>query len=104
MTFAIVESSSGAASASARNPPIVSAFAGSISMPPTVTSSCSRYRNRVATPKLPPPPRIAQNRVRVLLGVDVEELAVGRDDLGREQVVDREAVLADEVSDPSAGA
>ena len=42
---------------------IVSEVAGSTNMPPiTVSTGCSRYRNRVATPKLPPPPRIAQNR------------------------------------------
>ena len=32
-------------------------------MPPTIRSiGCRRNRNRAATPKLPPPPRIAQNR------------------------------------------
>ena len=63
MTFAIVDSSSGAASASAMNPAIVSGVAGRNSMPPTtVPISCMRNRKRVATPKLPPPPRIAQNR------------------------------------------
>ena len=63
MTLAIVESSSGAASAAATNPAIVSAVAGRISSPPTIPgSSCSRNWNRVTTPKLPPPPRIAQKR------------------------------------------
>ena len=63
ITFPIAESSSGAASASATNPSIVSGVAGNMSIPPTtVSSSCRRNRNRVATPKLPPPPRIAQNR------------------------------------------
>ncbi len=43
MTFAIAESSSGAASDSATNPSIVSAFAGRISMPPTTASTgCKR--------------------------------------------------------------
>ena len=37
-------------------------------------------------------------QVRVRLGVHAEELAVGGDDLGGEEVVDREAVLADEDS------
>ena len=36
MTFAIVESSSGAASAAAMNPAIVSGVAGSMSIPPTI--------------------------------------------------------------------
>ena len=63
ITFAMVESSSGAASAAATNAAIDSAVAGRISMPPTiVVTACSRYWNRVTTPKLPPPPRIAQNR------------------------------------------
>src|SRR5262249_16101514 len=35
----------------------------SISIPPTTAgTSCSLNRNRVTTPKLPPPPRIAQKR------------------------------------------
>ena len=62
ITFAIVPSSSGDAFDSAMNPAIVSTVAGSMSIPPTtVSSSCRRNWNRVATPKLPPP-RIAQNR------------------------------------------
>ncbi len=63
MTFAIVDSSSGAASASATKDAITSGVAGRNSMPPTNDSSgCSRNLRRVATPKFPPPPRIAQNR------------------------------------------
>ena len=63
ITLAIVESSSGAASAAAMKPAIVSAVAGRTSMPPTIVpTSWSRYWKRVTTPKLPPPPRIAQNR------------------------------------------
>ena len=72
-------------------------------MPPTIPgSSCSRNWNRVATPKLPPPPRIAQNRSGCVLRVDAQHLAVRGDDLGREQVVDRQAVLADQVADAAA--
>ncbi len=63
MTLAIVESPSGAASAASTNPAIVSAVAGSNSRPPTIPDSgYSRNLNRVTTPKLPPPPRTAQNR------------------------------------------
>ena len=103
MTLAIVESSSGAASASAMNPAIVSGVAGRMSIPPTmVPTSWSRYWNLVATPKLPPPPRIAQNRSGWVLGIDAEELAVRGHDIGGEQVVDREPVLAAEVPDPPA--
>ena len=40
--------------------------------------------------------------VGVRLGVHAEDLAVGGDDLGGEEVVDREAVLAHEISDASA--
>ena len=63
ITFTMVDSSSGAASARATKPATTSGVAGIMSMPPTtVRTSCSRNRNRVATPKFPPPPRIAQNR------------------------------------------
>ena len=48
----------------------------------------------------PTPDRPEQ--VGVVLGVDLEEVAVGRDDLGCEQVVDGHAELADEVADAAA--
>ena len=61
--LAMVDSSSGAASAAARKSTITRAVAGSTSIPPTIPSrGCSRNLSRVATPKLPPPPRMAQNR------------------------------------------
>jgi hypothetical protein len=61
ITFAIVESSSGAACAASRKPVITCGDAGRISMPPTISEiAFRRSRKRVATPKLPSPPRIAQ--------------------------------------------
>ena len=68
----------------------------------TESTGWSRYRNRVTTPKLPPPPRIAENRSRVRVGVGAHQLAVRGHDVGREQVVDREPVLAHEVADAAA--
>ena len=63
MTLAIVVSSSGAASASATNAAITSGVAGRNSIPPTIVpTSWRRNFRRVATPKFPPPPRIAQKR------------------------------------------
>ena len=41
-------------------------------------------------------------QVRVMLGVDAKELAVGGHDVGRQQRVDRQAVLADEIPDTPA--
>ena len=41
--------------------------------------------------------------VRVALVVDLQDPAVGEDDLGGEQVVDRQALLADEIPDAAAG-
>ena len=41
--------------------------------------------------------------VRVALVVDLQDPAVGEDDLGGEQVVDRQALLADEMPDAAAG-
>ena len=62
-TLAIADSSSGAASASATKPSSTSGVAGSRNMPPRIRPTrCSRNFSRVTTPKLPPPPRIAQKR------------------------------------------
>ena len=103
ITFAIVDSSSGASAAAAMKPAMVSVVAGRMSMPPTVVgTSWSAYLKRVTTPKLPPPPRIAQNRSGSGVGVHLEGFAVGRDDLGRQERVDREPELAHEVADPAA--
>ena len=40
--------------------------------------------------------------VRLVVGVDSMELPVGGDDVGRQEAVDRQPVLADEVADPTA--
>jgi len=45
-------------------------------------------------PKFPPPPRIAQNRVRIGVRRGRTHLTVGADDLGRDDVVAREPALA----------
>ena len=63
MTFAMVESSSGAASESSMKRRTVSAVAGSMNIPPKHSPSGAALNwKRVTTPKLPPPPRIAQKR------------------------------------------
>ena len=49
--------------------------------------------NEVTMPKLPPPPRSPQNRSAFDSGLAVTS-AVGGDDVGREQVVERQPVLA----------
>ena len=58
--------------------------------------------NSVTTPKLPPPPRIAQKRSGFSSALAVTCVAVGEHDLRREQVVDRQAVAAGEVAVPAA--
>ena len=103
MTLAIVESSSGAASASAMKPAIASGVAGRISIPPTI--GVDRVEPELEAGRDAEVAAAAADRpeqVRIVLGVDAEELAVGGHDLGGEQVVDREAVLADEVADAAA--
>ena len=100
MTLAIVESSSGAASASARNPAITSGVAGRKSIPPTIVSTSWR-RNLQPRGDAEVPAAAAQRpeQVGVVVGVDAQDLAVRRHDLGGEQVVDRHPVLADEEAD-----
>ena len=44
-------------------------------------TGCAWYSNEVATPKLPPPPRSAQNRSECSSSLAVITLAVGGDDL-----------------------
>ena len=101
--FAMIDSSSGAASAAAINPLITSALAGSINIPPSTSSiSWSRNSNRVATPKLPPPPRSAQNRSGWFCSSTLMSSPSGGDHLGGENVVDREPVLADQEPDTAA--
>ncbi len=57
---------------------------------------------RVAIPKFPPPPRSPQSRSGSLVLVHVEPLAVGRHEVHRPQVVDRETELAHQVPEAAA--
>jgi hypothetical protein len=63
---------------------------------------CSWNSKRVTTPKLPPPPRRAST-VRALLRADGAELAVGSDDVGGYQVVDRQSEFAVKPANPRPG-
>jgi len=56
------------------------------------STSCRRNSNDVTTPKLPPPPRIAQNRVRVLLRGRAHQPPVGQHHVRADEVVQREPV------------
>ncbi len=69
---------------------------------PTVPTGCSRNMNDVTTPKLPPPPRSAQNRSGCSSALAVTKRAVGEHHVGREQVVDRQPVPAGQIADPAA--
>ena len=70
--------------------------------PTTVPTSCSRNRNEVTTPKLPPPPRIAQNRSGFSSALARTRSPLGEHDVGLEQVVDRQAALAGQVAEAAA--
>ena len=56
---------------------------------------------RVTMPKLPPPPRSAQNRSEALSG-DLDHLAAGQDDLQGDEVIAGQAVLTGEPADAAA--
>ena len=62
----------------------------------------SRNSNSVTTPKFPPAPRTPQNRSLFSLGAGRDQLAVGGDQVHREQLVDRQAVLAHQPADAAA--
>ena len=79
------------------------AASGWASSPPrTMSSGCVSNSNDAATPKLPPPPRSAQNRSGSSLGVDDPHLAVGGDHLDLREVVDRQPVLAHQPAESAA--
>ena len=68
----------------------------------TMLTGCAWKRKLVTTPKLPPPPRSAQKRSGCSLRTRGDEPAVGEDDVGLEQIVDREPVLARQVAGAAA--
>ena len=74
----------------------------SVGPPTTSETACAWNVNSVTTPKLPPPPRSAQNRSGVLVGARGHLLPVREHDLSSQQVVDREAVATRQVSDAAA--
>ena len=103
MTFAIVDSSSGAACASAMNAAITSRRRGQ-------DQHAAEDRADLVQPELEArrdaevaaAPADRPEQVGVVVGIDAQQLAVGGHDLGGEQVVDRQAVLADEEADAAA--
>ena len=103
MTLAIVESSSGAASAAAMNPAIDVGRRRQEQHPADDLVDLVQ-----AEPEPGRDPEVAAaaadrpEQVGLGLGVDATELAVGGHDLGREQVVDGQAVLANQVPDAAA--
>ena len=101
-------SSSGSDGSSSRYQRITSAVsAKSYSTGPPMIVPCSpmswqRNVNEVTTPKLPPPPRSAQNRSGCEFSLAVTKRAVGEHDVGGQQVVDREAEAPGQVADAAA--
>ena len=71
--------------------------------PPTSPSPGTAWNTkRVTTPKLPPPPRSAQNTSGWCVGVDREHLARRGDELDLAERIDGEALLAHEPADAAA--
>ena len=62
----------------------------------------ARTRTSVTTPKLPPPPLSAHSRSGCSSGAGVDQPPVGGDDVGRDEVVDAQAVAAPEPADAAA--
>jgi hypothetical protein len=56
---------------------------------------CAAKSNDVTIPKLPPPPRIAQNRSGFRSGARAHHRRVREDQLGADEVVERQAVFPD---------
>ena len=103
MTFAIVLSSSGAAAAAAMKPATTSGVAGRTRIPPTTPlEGMEREREAGDDAEVAAAAANRPEQVRVRIGVDLESLAVGGDDLDAQQRVDGHAVLAHEIADPAA--
>src|SRR5215203_3084584 len=90
ITLAMVESSSGAASASATNEATTSGVAGRILMQ-TILEPGNHSEVPSAAPDRP-------EKIRMRLCIHAQEFPVSHHDLGSQQVVDRKAVLANEVA------
>ncbi len=100
MRLAMVDNSLGAAAARAMTPVMTSGVAGRINNPPNIRStSCSAKWKRVATPKFPPPPRIAQNRSGSFSLSTRRKPAVCGNHICGEKVVDRQPVSPYQVPD-----
>ncbi len=103
MTFAMVDSSSGAASAAAMNPAI---DLGAGRQDQHAAHGRLERMQRVLEPgddaEVPAAAADRPEQVRMMLGIDAQELAVGGHDVGGQERVDRQAVLADQIADTAA--
>ena len=100
MTLAMVDSSSGAASAAAMKPATVSGVAGRMSMPPTTwPTSCETELEAGRDAEVAAAAADGPEQIRVRLGVDAQERAVRGHDLSRQQAVDGQAVACAQVAD-----
>ena len=102
-------SSSGSEGSSSRYHRITAAGVGEVVEDRARRSRCRARRSggtgtskEVTTPKLPPPPRRAQNRSACSDLAGGDERAVREHDVGGEQVVDGEAVAPGQVADAAA--
>ena len=103
ITLPMIDSSSGAASAISITPAMTSSVAGNSNTPPRTSVhglkliAEARHHAEVAAAAPDRPEQLGVRR-----RVHMEDLAVRRDDLGRENVIDRQTVLSDQVSDATA--
>ena len=88
-----------AASRKRRSASPTSSPANSNRPPTTRSSGWSWSSSQVATPEVAPLPAQSPEELVVLLDARVDHLAVGRDQLGADQVVAGEAELGGEVAD-----
>ena len=65
-------------------------------------SGCSLNSNEVTTPKLPPPPRSAQNRSGFSVALARSSFAIRGHDVGGDEIVDREPELAGDPAEAAA--
>ena len=103
ITFAMVESSSGADSASAMKDAIVSGVAGRQSIPPRINIHIMELELKTGRDaKVAATAADRPEKIGMILVIHMQELTIGCHNFGSQQVINCQSMLADEITDTAA--